>query len=150
MFGINPQFLKFLNLLAAKKDGESLAYWQESIDFLTVFIGDGDCREYCLMGFFSPYVDITHKLYSQEGVDPFVGFHMSGGIQTFLRLHYKKLLGEEGYALFKAKHNADCHLYHASELLDMWLEEFPATKLEQLARVRKALELQNPTVHIPL
>lgn len=150
MLVIHPQFLDFLALLAAKKEGEPLAFWHEELDFLTVFIGDGDCREYSLGGFFCPHVDIMHKLWSKEGEDPFAGFEMSGGIRILLRLHYKKLLGKDGYVMFKAHHNTERHLYHASELLDMWLERFPATKPEQLARIKEALKKQNPTVHIPL
>ncbi|OGG62232.1 hypothetical protein A3I46_03445 [Candidatus Kaiserbacteria bacterium RIFCSPLOWO2_02_FULL_54_13] len=148
-WGINPTFLDFLEQLNNKKEGEPLINWQESLDFLIVFIGDGDCRRYSLGGWFCPFVDTIVKMYPKEGEDPFAGFEMSGGIQGFLRHHYKLLLGDQ-YEEFKIRHNRERYEYHASELLERWLKECPATKPEQVERIKKALERQNPSIHIPL
>ena len=147
--GVDPTFLAFLERLGNKKEGEPLINWQESLDFLIVFIGDGDCRQYALGGWAAPFLDIVCKLYPRGNDDSFVGFEISGGIRTFLRCHYKEILGEK-YEEFKIRHNTMHHEYHASELFEMWLIKFPATEPDQIAQIRKALRQQNPTIHIPL
>ncbi len=149
MLAIHPSFLEFLRLLSQKKEGEPLARWQDNLDFLTVFIGEGDCRAYVLGGFIAPHLDIIWKLYPKEGEDPLVGFQISGGIRALLRIHYKELL-KDGYLEFAVRHNSTPHWYHASELFEMWLEKFPAEKPQEVGQIREALKRQNPTVHIPL
>jgi hypothetical protein len=147
--GIHPDFEAFLKRLANKKEGEPLLLWQESIDFLDAFIGDGDCREYMLGGWCAEFLDITLKLNPEDGEDPFVGFHISGGIRACLRRRYKEQLGSR-YDEFKIHHNQARHEYHASELFELWLQLCPVRKPDEIARIRQALLLQNPSTHIPL
>ena len=149
MFGINSGWLSFLDQLEKKKEGEPLINWQESLDFLIVFIGEGDCRKYILRGWVSPFLDIVEKLYPKDEEDSFVGFEISGGIRQFLRNQYQEMLGDR-YGQFKLQHNLIRHAYSASELFEKWLEEFPATDQAQIERIRGALKCQDPKIHIPL
>ncbi len=148
MYGINPGFLEFLIKLENKKEGEPLIHWQSGIDFLTVFIGDGDCRQYTVGGFVYPHVSLLRKRYPAKGEDDFAGFEISGGIKGFLRYHYKKILGDD-FAEFALRHNAMTHEYHASELLEMWLGPYPQYFSRGIKRIKRALTYQNPSLHIP-
>ena len=148
--GINPEFLDFLAQLRTKKEGEPFIFWQESLDFLTVIIGEGDCGLYALGGWVAPFLDTIHKLFvPMDCEDSFVGFEISGGIQMFLRNNHKQMLGER-YEEFRTQHNEMRHEYRASELLEKWLESFPADKPDEISKIRKALRKQDPTIHIPL
>ncbi len=146
-YGIDPGFLEFLLKLENKKNGEPLIYWQSGIDFLDVFIGEGDCREYAIGGLVCPHIDILVKRHPSDDEDEFAGFEMWGGIQSLLHYHYKKILGDN-FTEFAIRHNTLMHEYHASELLDLWLKQFPEMSKE-IVRIKKALANQNPSIHIP-
>lgn len=146
---MNPEFCAFLYELEAKKEGEPFINWLKNIDCLLVLIGDGDCRDYLLSGFVAPHVDMVEKLCPQEGEDAFAGFEISGGIQKLLQQTFRKMFGDS-YCTFVANFNKEHCELPASMLLEMWLQEFSATKPKQVTRIEKALERQNPSIHIPL
>jgi hypothetical protein len=146
---VSPEFSAFLKQLGKKKEGEPFISWLSHIDCLLVLIGDGDCREYLLAGFAAPHLDSVLKLDPKEEEDPFAGFEISGGIQRLIQQNYREQFGTS-FCAFAASYNKNRVELPASELLEMWLAEFPATKPEQVERIREALKHQNPSIHIPL
>lgn len=146
---MSPEFSAFLERLQAKKEGEPLINWLRNIDCLLVLIGDGDCRGYFLSGFVAPGLDLVLKLEPKENEDRFAGFEISGGIQKLLQKTFQKQFGDK-YCTYAVGYNGSRYRLSASGLLETWLEEFPATKPEQVERIRKALKSQDPKIHIPL
>lgn len=149
---IDLEFLEFRFKLRNKRVGESLVFWQKSIDFLIVIIGDGDCRKYVVSDSVRPvypYVDLLIKKYSNKGEDDFVGFKISGGIQNFLRHHYKKIIGKD-FEEFALQHNSNHYEYHVSELLDMWTKLYSKHIPCDIDKIKRALIHQDPSIHIPL
>jgi len=148
---IDPGFLEFLRELSSKEPGKALAHYQESIDFLTVLMGDGDCREHMLGGIIITGTDVLLKMSPKENEDPFAGIKVWGGVQGFLSNYYKTTCGG-AYENFKITHNMDEKKIHVAEILALLLEKFPPTEkfTKHEKRIARALKEQNPVVHIPL
>ncbi|MEK7115585.1 MAG: hypothetical protein AAB862_01400, partial [Patescibacteria group bacterium] len=46
---INPNFIGFLDALRNKPEGQAICFYNESIDFLTVIMGDGALNDWDTM-----------------------------------------------------------------------------------------------------
>ncbi len=79
MFEIDSQFLEFLELLEQKQEDVPLVYYQESVDFLIVLFGNGDCRDYMLGGIIITGTDVLVKMFPAENECHFAGVKIWGG-----------------------------------------------------------------------
>ena len=151
MLGIHPQFLEFLQLLENKEEGVPFAYYQKSIDFLTVLYGDGDCREYVLRGIIITGTDVLLKMWPGENENSFAGIEIWGGIRGFLSEHHREI-HKNKYGEFVRQFNAVNTKISIMEILDLMIKKLgvKARYAEHEVNIRKFLTEQNPMVHIPL
>ena len=141
---------EFARRLDRKEPGEPFIWWDPTNDSLDVFIGDGECRYFILGDPVSLYVNTLVK--PGGGDDPFVGFHISGGVQAFLQERVRKHVSILKF--FVTDHNRHRRQFRASKLLEWWLEKYPpnerCNKPDQLVRIQRALVRQDPEIYIPL
>ncbi|MEK7129017.1 MAG: hypothetical protein AAB858_01580 [Patescibacteria group bacterium] len=152
---INPNFIGFLDALRNKPEGQAICFYNESIDFLTVIMGDGALNDWDTMyigTIILDGVDVIRKNFP-ENEDDFAGIKIWGGVRGFMSQTYYNLLGKR-YEEFRLMHNARKNPFAVAEIVKLLLEDprFPPKeiwrKLE--GRVMRALKEQNPKVHIPL
>jgi hypothetical protein len=153
--GIDPRFAEFLHLLSEKKPGIALAFYSESVDFLTVLMGWGDLRNYMLGGIIMPGADVLLRWDVAEDAplrEKFAGLEIWGGIRGFLSHHYRKTCGDK-YEDYRNSHNLNRGEFSLLEILTLLKNEgFEANELwsryENL--IMEAIKEQQPKVHIPL
>jgi hypothetical protein len=152
-WAIDPDWVNFLELLENKPEGIPLAHWQPSTDFLTVIMGEGNCRLYMIKGMINKGgIDILVKRHPEKGEDEFVGIEVWGGIRGYLSRRYQKIIGRS-YEAYRQNHNAGCEMFSVAEIMQLIEEEYESTAdlgAIYKERIKEALRCQNPMVHIPL
>lgn len=148
---ISPEFQEFLKLLSEKKEGSPFAHYQESLDFLTVLFGNGDCRNYMLGGIIATGADVLLRRHPEEFRGEFVGIEIWGGVQGLLSKHFQLKHGKS-YAKFSGRHNVMKDTFPLRMILDLICASFGKEPLwgKYAEQIEHFLQVQAPRVHIPL